>query len=114
MAAFLFLAAPAFLQDIVSDGLGRYRIPSGCHLVPDFPAGCGSSHDYRRIGGLFAHEEGNHETCAAIAKDTPPSERYGAIPDVPNRELQAIWLTDKPVETALKDTEYEVQDLLDR
>ena len=38
---------------------------------------------------------------AAIARDTPPSEHYGAIQDVLNRELQAIWLTDKPVEDAL-------------
>ena len=51
---------------------------------------------------------------AAIAKDTPPSERYGAIQDVLNRELQAIWLTDKPIEAALQDAELEVQDLLDR
>ncbi|SUZ33279.1 hypothetical protein ROE7235_03048 [Roseibaca ekhonensis] len=51
---------------------------------------------------------------AAIARDTPPSARYGAIQDVLNRELQAIWLTDKPVETALADAEIEVQDLLDR
>ncbi|HKL70734.1 extracellular solute-binding protein [Salibaculum sp.] len=51
---------------------------------------------------------------AAIARDTPPSPRYGAIQDVLNRELQAIWLTDKPVEAALSDAELEVQDLLDR
>ena len=51
---------------------------------------------------------------AAIAGDTPPSERYGAIQDVLNRELQAIWLTGKPVEDALADAEVEVQDLLDR
>ena len=51
---------------------------------------------------------------AAIAKDTPPSERYGAIQDVLNRELQAIWLTGKPVDEALSDAELEVQDLLDR
>ena len=51
---------------------------------------------------------------ADIAKDTPPSERYGAIQDVLNRELQAIWLTGKEVETALADAELEVQDLLDR
>ena len=51
---------------------------------------------------------------AAIARDTPPSERYGAIQDVLNRELQAIWLTDKPVADALADAEIEVQDLLDR
>ena len=51
---------------------------------------------------------------AAIAKDTPPSERYGAIQDVLNRELQAIWLTGKSVEMALADAELEVQDLLDR
>lgn len=51
---------------------------------------------------------------AAIAKDTPPSERYGAIQDVLNRELQAIWLTGKSVDAALADAEIEVQDLLDR
>jgi len=51
---------------------------------------------------------------AAIARDTPPSERYGAIQDVLNRELQAIWLTGKSVEDALADAELEVQDLLDR
>lgn len=51
---------------------------------------------------------------AAIAKDTPPSDRYGAIQDVLNRELQAIWLTGKSVDTALADAEAEVQDLLDR
>ncbi|SMH49319.1 extracellular solute-binding protein [Maritimibacter sp. HL-12] len=55
-----------------------------------------------------------YATTASIARDTPPSERYGAIQDVLNRELQAIWLTDKPVETALADAEAEVQDLLDR
>ncbi len=51
---------------------------------------------------------------AAIARDTPPSERYGAIQDVLNRELQAIWLTGKEVGVALADAEAEVQDLLDR
>jgi len=51
---------------------------------------------------------------ASIARDTPPSERYGAIQDVLNRELQAIWLTDKPVDSALSDAEIDVQDLLDR
>ncbi|PWJ21403.1 extracellular solute-binding protein [Jannaschia seohaensis] len=51
---------------------------------------------------------------AAIARDTPPSERYGAIQDVLNRELQAIWLTGKDVSAALSDAEVEVQDLLDR
>jgi multiple sugar transport system substrate-binding protein len=51
---------------------------------------------------------------AAIARDTPPSERYGAIQDVLNRELQAIWLTGKSVDDALSDAELEVQDLLDR
>ena len=51
---------------------------------------------------------------AAIARDTPPSERYGAIQDVLNRELQAIWLTGKEVDLALADADAEVQDLLDR
>jgi multiple sugar transport system substrate-binding protein len=51
---------------------------------------------------------------AAIARDTPPSERYGGIQDVLNRELQAVWLTGKPVDDALADAEIEVQDLLDR
>jgi multiple sugar transport system substrate-binding protein len=57
---------------------------------------------------------GEYAGTAAIARDTPPSERYGAIQDVLNRELQAIWLTDKPVQDALADAELEVQDLLDR
>ena len=51
---------------------------------------------------------------ASIARDNPPSERYGAIQDVLNRELQAIWLTGKDVGAALADAEAEVQDLLDR
>ena len=51
---------------------------------------------------------------AGITRDTPPSERYGAIQDVLNRELQAIWLTGKEVDVALADAEAEVQDLLDR
>ena len=51
---------------------------------------------------------------AAIARDTPPSQRYGAIQDVLNRELQAIWLTGKSADLALADAEAEVQDLLDR
>lgn len=55
-----------------------------------------------------------YAATASIARDTPPSERYGAIQDVLNRELQAIWLTGKPVEDALADAEAEVQDLLDR
>ncbi len=50
---------------------------------------------------------------AAIARDTPASENYGAIQDVLNRELQAIWLTGKPIGDALSDAELEVQDLLD-
>ncbi len=50
---------------------------------------------------------------ASIARDTPASENYGAIQDVLNRELQAIWLTGKPVGDALSDAELEVQDLLD-
>ncbi len=55
-----------------------------------------------------------YAATASIARDTPPSERYGAIQDVLNRELQAIWLTGKPVGDALADAEAEVQDLLDR
>ena len=51
--------------------------------------------------------------CRHLA-DTPASKRYGAIQDVLNRELQAIWLTGKSVDDALADAESEVQDLLDR
>ncbi len=51
---------------------------------------------------------------ADIARDTPPSRRYGAIQDVLNRELQAIWLTGKSVDAALADAQMDVQDLLDR
>jgi multiple sugar transport system substrate-binding protein len=50
---------------------------------------------------------------AAIARDTPAAENYGAIQDVLNRELQAIWLTGKPIDDALSDAELDVQDLLD-
>jgi len=57
---------------------------------------------------------GEYAGTVAIARDTPPSKRYGAIQDVLNRELQAIWLTGKPVGDALADAEIEVQDLLDR
>ena len=59
------------------------------------------------------HRDEYAET-AEIARDTPPSPRYGAIQDVLNRELQAIWLTGKPIETALGAAEAEVQNLLDR
>ncbi len=68
-----------------------------------------NSDEYRNLP-----HRSEYADTAAIARDTPPSERYGAIQDVLNRELQAIWLTDKPVEAALQDAEFEVQDLLDR
>ena len=55
-----------------------------------------------------------YSATASIARDNPPSERYGAIQDTLNREFQAIWLTSKPVDTALADAQAEVQDLLDR
>lgn len=45
---------------------------------------------------------------ADIACGTPPSERYGGVQEVLNLELQAIRLTDKPVEDALSDAEFEV------
>lgn len=61
----------------------------------------------------LAHR-GEYTGTAAIARDTPPSEKYGAIQDVLNRELQAIWLTGKDVTAALSDAQAEVQDLLDR
>ncbi|MCL1628550.1 extracellular solute-binding protein [Roseibaca sp. V10] len=51
---------------------------------------------------------------ADIARDTPPSARYGAIQDVLNREFQAIWLTGKSPDDALADAQLDVQDLLDR
>ena len=51
---------------------------------------------------------------AEIARDNPPTERYGAIQDILNRELQAIWLTGKSIDAALADAEQEVQDQLDR
>jgi len=50
---------------------------------------------------------------AAIAGDTPAAVNYGAIQDVLNRELQAIWLTGKSIDDALADAELDVQDLLD-
>ena len=48
-----------------------------------------------------------------IARDVPPTQNYGAIQDVLNRELQAIWLTGKEVDQALADADAEVQSLLD-
>jgi multiple sugar transport system substrate-binding protein len=68
-----------------------------------------NSADYAAL----AHR-GEYTGTAAIARDTPPSEKYGAIQDVLNRELQAIWLTGKDVTAALSDAQTEVQDLLDR
>lgn len=68
-----------------------------------------NSDDYKNLP-----HRAEYAGTADIAKDTPPSERYGAIQDVLNRELQAIWLTGKDVDTALADAEAEVQDLLDR
>lgn len=67
------------------------------------------SAEYRNL----PHRE-EYTGTARIARDTPPSDNYGAIQDVLNRELQAIWLTGKPVGDALADAEIEVQDLLDR
>ncbi|MEZ8130639.1 extracellular solute-binding protein [Enterovibrio norvegicus] len=46
-----------------------------------------------------------------IAKDNPPSKKYGAIQDVLNRELQSIWLTGKSVDDALADAQYDIEDL---
>lgn len=48
-----------------------------------------------------------------IARDIEPVVRYDAIQDVLNRELQAIWLTGKPIDRALADANAAVQDLLD-
>lgn len=67
-----------------------------------------ASEDY---AGLPHRDE--YTGTASIARDTPASESYGAIQDVLNRELQAIWLTGKSVYDALSDAELEVQDLLD-
>lgn len=47
-----------------------------------------------------------------IIRDVPPSESYAAIQDVLNRELQAIWLTGKPVADALADADLDIEDLL--
>jgi len=57
---------------------------------------------------------GEYSGTAAIAKDTPPSERYGMIQDTLNRELQAIWLTGKDVDAALSAADADVQSILDR
>jgi multiple sugar transport system substrate-binding protein len=47
------------------------------------------------------------------ARDVTPIVRYDAVQDVLNRELQAIWLTGKPIDRALADAQAQVQDLLD-
>ena len=49
---------------------------------------------------------------ADIARDVQPVVRYEAVQDVLNRELQAIWLTGKPIDRALADANDAVQDLL--
>ena len=46
------------------------------------------------------------------ARDVPPAEKYGAIQDVLNRELHAIFLTGKSVDDALADAQDDIQDLL--
>ncbi len=48
-----------------------------------------------------------------IARDVRPVVRYDAVQDVLNRELQAVWLTGKPIADALRDADLQVQDLLD-
>jgi len=68
-----------------------------------------SSEDYAAL----PHRD-EYTRTASIARDTPASAQYGAIQDVLNRELQAIWLTGKSVDAALADAEMDVQDLLDR
>lgn len=55
-----------------------------------------------------------YTATADIARDTPAAVRYGAIQDVLNRELQAIWLTGKSVDEALATAQEDVQALLDR
>ncbi|TVR89229.1 MAG: extracellular solute-binding protein [Trueperaceae bacterium] len=54
-----------------------------------------------------------YTATADLARDVVPVVRYDAIQDVLNRELQAIWLTGKPIERALADANAAVQDLLD-
>ncbi len=54
----------------------------------------------------------DYANTANIARDVPPSVRYGAIQDVLTREMQAIWLTGKSVDAALADAELDIQDLL--
>ena len=54
----------------------------------------------------------DYSGTADIARDVPPSVKYGAIQDTLVRELQAIWLTDKSVDDALSDAEQDIQDLL--
>ena len=56
---------------------------------------------------------GEYAQTVAIARDVAPNAQYGAIQDVLNRELQAIWLTGKPIDEALGDADDAVQDLLD-
>ena len=48
----------------------------------------------------------------AQARDVPPAEKYGAIQDVLNRELHAIFLTGKSVDDALADAQDDIKDLL--
>ncbi len=58
------------------------------------------------------HRE-EYAATATMAADLPPTEHFSAIQDILNRELQAIWLTDKPVDDALADAQADIQNVLD-
>lgn len=66
-----------------------------------------NSPDYARLP-----HRSEYANTGALARDVPPARKYGAIQDVLNRELQAIWLTGKSVDSALGDAQSEVQRLL--
>lgn len=59
----------------------------------------------------LAHRD-EYANTVNIARDNPPSVKYSAIQDVLNRELQSVWLQDKPIEDALADAEREIDRLL--
>ncbi|MHA3979235.1 extracellular solute-binding protein [Halovulum sp. GXIMD14794] len=54
----------------------------------------------------------DYAETANIAKDIPPTVRYGAIQDTLAREMQAVWLGEKSLDDALADAQLDIEDLM--
>ena len=55
----------------------------------------------------------NYALTAAMARDVPATEYYGAIQDAVGREVRSIWLTGKSVDDALADIDDAIEEILD-